>query len=121
MIKKMKEDVLFLDANVLFSASYREESGILRFWRLKAVKLVSSAYAIEEARRNLSLPQQRERLEKLLANVETPPCCYDDIQLPEKCEDKRKRIGLQFQLKQITLSPETLEILENSMEKKLMV
>lgn len=46
-------DVLFLDANVLFSAAYREDSGLRRLWALTDVKLVSSAYAVEEARRNL--------------------------------------------------------------------
>jgi hypothetical protein len=56
----MKKDLLFLDANVLFSAAYRENAGLLKFWQLKFIKLISSAYAIEEARRNLTLSEQRE-------------------------------------------------------------
>jgi uncharacterized protein len=42
-------DVLFLDANVHFSAAYRAEAGLRRFWQLPGVDLVTSAYAAEEA------------------------------------------------------------------------
>ena len=42
-------DVVFLDANVLFSAAYRSEAGLQRLWDLKGVELVSSMYAVEEA------------------------------------------------------------------------
>ncbi len=58
-------DRLFLDANVLFSAAYRPNAGLLRFWRLKNVALCSSHYALEEARINLADPAQRCRLERL--------------------------------------------------------
>ncbi len=44
---------IFLDANVLFSAAYLENSGLSRLWQLQDVELMSSTYAIEEARRNL--------------------------------------------------------------------
>ena len=86
----MKKDLLFLDANVLFSAAYREEAGLLKFWRLKSVKLVSSAYAIEEARRNLTLPEQRQHLEKLLIDVENHPYCREGVELPENVTIKEK-------------------------------
>ncbi len=56
---------LFLDANILFSAAYRANAGLLRLWELN-VQLFSSSYAIEEARRNLSEPDQHHRLEQLL-------------------------------------------------------
>jgi hypothetical protein len=46
-------DRVFLDANVLFSASYREDSGLLRLWQLKETELVTSPYALDEARRNV--------------------------------------------------------------------
>ena len=63
-------DRLFLDANVLFSAAYREDAGATRLWKVPDATLVTSEYAIEEARRNLSEPEQIRRLDKLLANVE---------------------------------------------------
>ena len=81
---------LFLDANVLFSAAYRSRAGLRRLWQLRpAVELVSSPYAIEEARRNLEDPAARARLDSLvkglrivpdLAGAPLPP----DIELPEK-------------------------------------
>ena len=53
---------LFLDANVLFAASYREGAGLARLWTLRNVELVTSDYAFEEARRNLDRADQRARL-----------------------------------------------------------
>ncbi len=58
-------DRLFLDANVLFSAAYRPDAGLLRLWKLKRAVLCSSYYALEEARINLADEDQRERLNKL--------------------------------------------------------
>ena len=46
---------VFLDANILFSAVYRETSGILRLWRLQEAQLVASSYALTEAERNITL------------------------------------------------------------------
>ena len=62
-------DIVFLDASVLFSAAYRPEAKFLRLWQMPNVRLVSSPYAVEEARRNLEKPEQRDRLEKLLQSV----------------------------------------------------
>lgn len=59
-------DAVFLDANVLFSAAYRSKGGLRRLWDLKEVEVISSGYAVEEARRNLSEQSQHERLEDLL-------------------------------------------------------
>lgn len=50
-------DRLFLDANILFSAAYRPDAGLRRLWEVPNVELVTSAYAGEEARRNLDLPE----------------------------------------------------------------
>lgn len=61
--------VLFLDANVLFSAAYRPDSRLREFWSLADAQLVTSAYALEEARRNLGSADQRRRLEELAAGV----------------------------------------------------
>ena len=63
-------DRVFLDANVLFSAAWREESGLLRLWNLPDVKLLTSTYALEEARINLRTPTQRLRLARLVERVE---------------------------------------------------
>ena len=59
-------DVVFLDANVLFSAAYRSEAGLHRLWDLKGVELVSSAYAVEEAARNLPSSEKHRRLDRFL-------------------------------------------------------
>ena len=59
---------VFLDANVLFSAAYGSP-GLTRLWAIAAVggvELLSSGYAVSGAWRNLDLPEQRERLERLL-------------------------------------------------------
>lgn len=82
-------DVLFLDANVLFSASYRRDSGLRQLWEVGDAQLVSSLYAVEEARRNLGPPAQRERLERLLRPVrlvgEAPDRPLPEgVRLPEK-------------------------------------
>ena len=63
-------DVLFLAANVLFSAAYRADSGLRRVWTLVDVRLVTSAYVAEEARRNLEPGKQRQQLGALQELVE---------------------------------------------------
>lgn len=84
-------DLIFLDANVLFSAAYRPNAGLRRLWRLPGVKMLTSAYAAEEARRNLSDAGQREDLEELLGSVETITTVasinhgpFSAIELPDK-------------------------------------
>jgi len=61
---------VFLDANVLFSAAYLEDAGLLALWRLANVLLLTSAYAAEEARRNLDSDERRARLAGLLSKME---------------------------------------------------
>ena len=83
-------DRLFLDANVLFSAAYRPDAGVARLWEVSDAVLVTSSYVVEEARRNLTGPDQRTRLEELLKKVEVgeammlPPELRGEIDLPEK-------------------------------------
>jgi len=60
---------LFLDANVLFSAAYRADAGVARLWSIDGVELVTSEYAVEEARRNLTEQTQLDRLEELLRGI----------------------------------------------------
>jgi uncharacterized protein len=82
---------VFLDANVLFSAAYREEAGLLELWRRSDVRLLTSGYAVEEARRNLDTADRRARFERLLAAIEVVMEAPrgrlpDAIRLPEKDE-----------------------------------
>lgn len=49
---------LFLDANVLFSAAYREDAPLRRLWNQPGVELVTSAYALLEAERHLEAEQR---------------------------------------------------------------
>jgi predicted nucleic acid-binding protein len=66
-------DSVFLDASVLSSAAYRPEGGLSRLWKLAKVRLITSVYAVDEARRNLSQEAQREALARLLQSVEVMP------------------------------------------------
>lgn len=63
-------DRVFLDANVLFSAAYREGSARERLWETTHITLLSSPYAIEEANRNLDERDARTRLQTLVASLE---------------------------------------------------
>lgn len=82
-------DRVFLDANVLFSAAYREGAGVRRLWDLQNVELMTSEYAVEEARRNLDEESQRTRLDRLVDRLERIGAVPDrplpdDVVLPEK-------------------------------------
>jgi uncharacterized protein len=83
----MSVDRLFLDANVLFSAAYRPASEIASLWRIKNVELLTSAYAAEEAGRNLADEAQRHRLRELLDQMQivtgASPLPHG-VRLPEK-------------------------------------
>jgi predicted nucleic acid-binding protein len=81
-------DRIFLDANVLFSTAWRPAAGLRRLWDLEDVELLSSSFAIEEARRNLETPAQRGRLTRLLRRVRIVETLHFTlplgISLPEK-------------------------------------
>jgi len=79
----MKKEILFLDANILFSVAYREHSGLLRLWQIESIKLVSSIYAVEEARRNLEIAKQKERLDKLLLSLDNIMPLHTNLELPK--------------------------------------
>ena len=66
-------DRVFLDANVLFSAAYRADSGLVALWRLTTSQLLTSAYALSEAERNLTREDQRRRLAALVRSCEIVP------------------------------------------------
>ena len=81
--------VLFLDANVLFSAAYLAESRLREFWTLPGTQLVTSGYAWEEAHRSLPRVEQQTRLQALLPGVRIVPepgtwILPADVLLPEK-------------------------------------
>jgi uncharacterized protein len=86
------DDLIFLDANVLFSAVYyRPDAGLRRLWRLPGARLITSVYAAEEARRNLNNLVQRSELEELLGPVEVVATTasmdhplFSALELPEK-------------------------------------
>jgi predicted nucleic acid-binding protein len=82
-------DVVFLDANVLYSAAHSTQTDLRRLWQLAGTRLVTSAYAVAEASRNLSTDIDRRRLTALvrslqvigaLPQVPVPP----GVDLPEK-------------------------------------
>ena len=65
---------LFLDANILFSAAYRDGSPVEVLFaaaRSERCALVASGFAVEEARRNIATkkPDRIEALEMLLCQV----------------------------------------------------
>ena len=62
-------DRLFLDANILFSAAYGPESPLRRLWQIRGAELITSAYALVEAHRNLETKDQQARLDALSADV----------------------------------------------------
>jgi predicted nucleic acid-binding protein len=83
-------DRLFLDANILFSASYREDAGVTVLWSLENVGLFTSPYAIEEAKRNLAKRDQKKRLERLTQSLQlvqtatAPDAITREVNLPDK-------------------------------------
>lgn len=79
----MEGDVVFLDANVLFSAAYRPGAGLLRIWELPRVRRLTSTYALEEARRNLTDPAQLARLQDLVDALEVVKEVSDELLPPE--------------------------------------
>lgn len=63
---------IFLDANILYSAAHTENSGLHVLWQIDDVVLLSSSYAIAEARANLSedRPGAIASLNRLLDRIE---------------------------------------------------
>ncbi len=86
----MNIDRIFLDANILFSVAYGS-LGLGRLWELQKegyCVLFASQYVIEEAKRNLPKPDELDKLEACLSNVqivlEADPSVDCPIDLPEK-------------------------------------
>ena len=85
-------DRLFLDANVLFAAAYREDSPLVRLWRRRGVELLTSAYARAEAERHLN-PDQRVRLPELIKSVRLVPDAPSQ-NLPEEFSPRPKDVPI---------------------------
>jgi len=83
---------LFLDANVLFSAAYREGSPLSRLWHRPGVELVTSAYAHAEAERHLN-QSQRVRLTELMKGVRLVPDAPSQ-DLPEELSLRSKDVPI---------------------------
>jgi predicted nucleic acid-binding protein len=66
-------DRLFLDANVLVSAALKPDARLRVLWELTDVRLLASPHVVAEARRNVTAPDARERLEALLEAVVVLP------------------------------------------------
>jgi len=87
-------DRVFLDANVLFSAAYLPDSRLRELWSLADAELLTSAFALGEARRNLLIhaPSAASLLDELSAQVvvlseAAPPLTVPgDVGLPGKDE-----------------------------------
>jgi predicted nucleic acid-binding protein len=80
----------FLDANILFSAAYRDRSELLVFFdlaRAGVVELCASAFAIEEGRRNIALkrPDRLATYECLIACLAlAPPPAGEHLAIAEE-------------------------------------
>lgn len=75
---------VFLDANVLFSAAYSKSSRLREFWRSPEAELVTSEFALEEARRNLLVyhPDGIPCLEELASQLHIVAEASEATQLP---------------------------------------
>lgn len=83
------ETTLFLDANILISAAWKERSEIAQIWQMKGVPLVTSNFVMGEVQRNLHQVAQIERLRILMRSVrlltfERLPDIGEALELPEK-------------------------------------
>jgi predicted nucleic acid-binding protein len=57
---------VYLDSNVLYSASDREQHRFLQFWQMHDVTPATSMYAVGEVSRNIRQPAHHQRFEALL-------------------------------------------------------
>jgi predicted nucleic acid-binding protein len=68
-----QSSILFLDANVLISAAWKEGSEIAQIWQMKDVQLITSNYVMGEVQRNLHQLSQIDRLRVLMRSVRIIP------------------------------------------------
>lgn len=89
-------DRVFLDANVIFSAAYRPSSGIRQLWSQSGVVLVSSLYALEEARRNLlvHMPSNISVLDELVESMAIVSGLPSEASLPARIDLAEKDVPI---------------------------
>ena len=87
-------DRLFLDANVLFSASWNEKSAVAGLWRIEQATLVTSAYAFAETVRNIEDEGHRTRLDRLMRHVDVQPGARPEQALPAGLSLRTKDIPI---------------------------
>jgi uncharacterized protein len=80
---------LFLDANVLVSVSWKDDSKVARLWQIPNVELITSNYVIAECKRNLPHDEQQVRMSEFLLEVrvidfQKIPVLENPPELPEK-------------------------------------
>ena len=68
-MREFRPLTVFLDANVLFSASYDAISPFRRFWEMANVTPVTSLYAVTEVTRHIKLPAHGLRFDELIART----------------------------------------------------
>jgi predicted nucleic acid-binding protein len=61
---------VYLDSNVLFSASREQASRLLKIWKLRGVDVITSQFVVGEVSRNIRSVEHRERFEGLLARTQ---------------------------------------------------
>ena len=86
--------VIFLDANILFSAAYGSPA-LERLWDEAAqgrYLMIASHYVVEEARRNLDKASHRIALEKYLSQVKLVPEADPDISCPILLPEKDRPV-----------------------------
>jgi predicted nucleic acid-binding protein len=75
-------DRVFLDSNVLISAAWLPEPELRQLWGRAAVSLRTSAYALDEARRNLPGADRLARFERLIEALVVVPDDHPEVELP---------------------------------------
>lgn len=75
---------VFLDANVLFSAAYKDSSRLRFLWEMPDVHLLTSVYTLDEANKNLRgiRPAQIPTLSTLVSQIEIIVGKTSDLELP---------------------------------------
>ncbi|MGA2168302.1 MAG: PIN domain-containing protein [Terracidiphilus sp.] len=80
---------LFLDANVLISAAWKDGSKVARIRRIPGIELITSNYIVAECKRNLPRADQQSRLSQFLLafrvlDFQRTPVLENPPALPEK-------------------------------------
>ena len=106
MMDVLFDDVLFLDANVLVSASWLPANVLVsaswlpvtrmrQFWALENVELVTSKYAIAETERSLPNVDQLDRFHYFVARLRIiEDGTYEHIHIPDWVSIREKDIPI---------------------------